>query len=230
MVLTNTLNMDWAGRRWELRPERALVNHDSRTVVVADLHLGKTDRFALPGDPATELAGEVLDRLARVCEATAAESLVVLGGFFHARWCATPAVMEALARWRDRVSYLDIYNVRGGGEGFAGDLPGAGVEMWEGPVRDGDVTYAHEPVVREKGFVLAGRAHPAVAVGGGLAGQGKRARVPAFVFGERLALLPAFGSLSGMTAIRACGGDRVYAVVRGRVADVSVVAGRASAV
>ncbi|MEM1445211.1 MAG: hypothetical protein AAGF84_04095 [Planctomycetota bacterium] len=84
MIMASTLFTDWGGRRWELRSERVLVDHASRTVIAADLHLGKGDHFRAAGVPVPEQTNaDTLDRLATVCEATAAESLIVLGDFFH---------------------------------------------------------------------------------------------------------------------------------------------------
>ncbi len=231
MIMANTLNIDWADRRWELLPQRVVVQHDTRTVIVTDLHLGKADHFRLSGVPVPDACnGDTLDRLARVCESSAAESLIILGDFFHSRAGVTDSLLRRLRGWRDRVSYLDIYNVRGNHDVGAGDPPEyLGIEVWDTPVRDGDVVYAHEPVEREDAAVMAGHVHPAVRLGGA-SGRGDRMRLPAFVFGPRCALLPAFGAFTGMKCVQPKANDRVYVVGPDRVADVSSAVAPASAV
>ena len=222
MIMASTLFTDWAGRRWELRSERVLVSHETRTVIAADLHLGKSDHFRAAGVPVPEQTNaDTLDRLATVCEATAAESLIVLGDFFHARDGVTPGLIETLARWRERTAWLDVFNVRGNHDRRAGDPPKfLDIEVWDQPVRDGDVVYAHEPEERADAFVLCGHVHPAVMIGGGRR-RGDKMRLPCFVLGERCAVLPAFGAFTGSKCVTPRKGERVFVVGPGRVADVS---------
>jgi len=43
-------------------------------------------------------------------------------------------------------------------------------------------------------------------------GSGESLRAPCFLLGERLALLPAFGSFTGMAEVRRGPGDRIFLV------------------
>ncbi|MEM9751754.1 MAG: ligase-associated DNA damage response endonuclease PdeM [Planctomycetota bacterium] len=223
MIMASTLFTDWGGRRWELRSERVLVDHDARTVVAADLHLGKSDHFRAAGVPVPEQTNaDTLDRLATVCEATAAESLIVLGDFFHSRDGVTPGLVEKLQAWRERTAWLDVFNVRGNHDRRAGDPPKSlDIEVWDKPVRDGELVYAHEPEEREDAFVLCGHLHPAVKLSNGQSRRGDRMRLPCFVLGERYAVLPAFGAFTGAKCVSPKKGQRIYVVGPGRVADVS---------
>lgn len=226
MIVANTLSVDWAGRRWELLPQRAAVLPETRTVVVADLNLGGDERFCETGALPTGFSDEAtLDRLAQVCESAAAESLVILGDLLGGGDLGglvgphgSARLVQRLACWRQRLSYLDIFNIRGGAGCDGCDLPThLGIECHAGPVEDDGVVFAHEPVRREASQVMAGHARPAVM----LDGRVGRLRLPCFWFGGGVALLPAFGTHAAMELIRPREGDHVFAVAPGRVADVS---------
>lgn len=221
MVMACTLSVEWADRCWELSPQRALVQHDSRTVIVSDLHLGRPVTTRLPG-AGEELVtdADTLDRLARLCEANATESLIILGGLFDAPEGVSPAVFARLAAWRERVSYLDIFNVRGDDPAVVDAPEHLGIEVWDTPVRDGDVVYAPEAVSRKDALVVAGGVHPAVRLAQKHHLTGT-ATWPAFVFGQRGAVLPAFNAPRGMRCVKPAVGDQIFAAGSARVADVS---------
>ncbi len=63
---------------------------------------------------------------------------------------------------------------------------------------------------------LAGHVHPVVS----LEDRTGRLRAPCFLFGARVALLPAFGSFTGGKSVRPERGERVYAVGEGAVVPV----------
>ncbi len=67
--------------------------------------------------------------------------------------------------------------------------------------------------------MLAGHLHPAVS----LSGPGRqRERLPCFLFGERVGILPAFGDFTGGAAVRPRPGDRVFAVAEDEVVPIAV--------
>ena len=65
--------------------------------------------------------------------------------------------------------------------------------------------------------MLAGHIHPAIS----LAGPGRqRERLPCFLFGERIGLLPAFGDFTGGATVRPRPGDRVFGVAGDEVVPI----------
>ena len=227
MIMANTLTTHWAGHRWELRPEKAVVRNDTRTVVVADLHLGKSGHFRTHGIPVpASTDADTLGRLSRLLDAVAAETLVVLGDFFHSKAGVTPSMLSELARFRDRHAVVEMVNIRGNHDRHAGDPPGdLGIHCLAGPVADGGVLFAHQPEdlgEEHAGLpLMCGHLHPAV----NLRGRSDRMRLPCFRFAEDHAVLPAFGAFTGMKAIRPSRGDRIFICGPGHVADVSVALG-----
>jgi metallophosphoesterase superfamily enzyme len=87
--------LDWRGEALVLMPERSVYWPRRRTLVVADVHLGKEVAFRaaslpVPGDA----TGEDLDRLGRAVTRTGAERLIVLGDLFHGPSGLTAAVLQ----------------------------------------------------------------------------------------------------------------------------------------
>lgn len=193
------------------------------TLFVADMHLGKAAAFRAAGVAAPEQATPVdLSRLGTLIDATGVERLVVLGDLLHAAAGRTPAVLDLVARWRRAFNNIDIVLVRGNHDRKAGDPPPAWnmrcVEPGEalGPFmlhHEPDAWMLHDECAR--GYALAGHVHPAVIVRdqGALAKRGSHRRLPAFVIGQRRALLPSFGSFTGTGRVSPALTDRVFVLL-----------------
>jgi len=222
------LRVDAGGRVLHLLPERALWLEDSRTLLVADVHLGKAASFRALGVPVPGgTTAATLERLARVVAALAPRRLVVLGDLLHGPTAQHAGAVDALAHWRARHAALDVVLVRGNHDDRAGDPPphcaidvvdeplvGGGLALRHTPGEDdGLVTVAVERDVRldaaaaqDGAYVIAGHVHPAYR----LAARGDAVRLPCFVIGAQRALLPAFGEFTGGAAIAPRPSDRIF--------------------
>lgn len=210
------MTLDVASESLTLRPDRSLYWPRSDTLVVADPHFGKADTFRAAGLPVPGGADEPLARLAAALDDTAAGRLIVLGDFWHARPGRTAAVAAALAEWRAERPGLNVVLVRGNHD-HAGPPPD-GWGDWLDHLTDPPFHFAHFPEPADAGYVLAGHLHPGVV----LTGRGQeRLRLPAFWFGPRVGVLPAFGAFTGAAAVSAEPGDRLFAVADTAVVDVS---------
>lgn len=205
-------SLELAGERVTLLAERALWWPARRTLVVADVHLGKGATFRAAGIPIPR--GSTTDDLARLDRAltrTGAEALVILGDLFHARvGREAPGTLAQVGGWRTHWPELDVLLVRGNHDIGAGDPPAElGVRCVDEPWDASPFVFRHHPESAGSAYVLAGHVHPAVRLGGH---GGLRERLPAFVFGTRIGLLPAFGSFTGGGAVAPEPDDRIYVV------------------
>ena len=201
-----------AGERLVLMPERTVFWPGARTLVVADLHWGKAATFRLGGIPIPSgMTRDDLDRLAGAIHRTAAGRLILLGDLFHARpGRRAERTLATIAAWRARHPALVILLVRGNHDRRAGDPPDElGVTVVDGPYLAPPFELRHEPAPARGPYVLAGHVHPACVVSG--AGR-QRERLPCFFFGPGGAVLPAFGSFTGTALIEPRGADRIYVV------------------
>ncbi|NJN19256.1 MAG: ligase-associated DNA damage response endonuclease PdeM [Oscillochloris sp.] len=200
-----------AGATLALLPERAIYWPAERTLLLADLHLGKAASFraaaiAVPED----VTGADLARLDHMLARTGATRMIILGDLLHARSSRDQGLLAALALWRSRYRGLPIVLVRGNHDRSAGDPPQSwAITCVDAPYYQAPFALCHEPDQAAEHYTLAGHLHPAVE----LRGRGKqRERLPGFIFGPHRGLLPAFGSFTGAATIRPNAQDRVYVI------------------
>lgn len=221
--LLTTLPAAAGGEPARLLAERALYLPVSRTLLVADVHLGKAVSFRRLGVPVPEATtGATLARLTDALAATQARRLVVLGDLLHSARSAAADTWAEVQRWRDRHAQVDWILVRGNHDRHAGDPPPAwGVQCVSEPWPLGDaLRLAHHPDAVTGHYVLAGHVHPAVVIRG--RGPG-RLRLPCFHFGRQVGLLPAFGDFTGSHVLAAGPDDAVYAVAEDQVVSLATL-------
>jgi len=207
------------GHALTLLPEKAAFLDDFKTLLVADAHIGKAVSFRSFGVPVPRgTTTENLSVLSRLVERTGAVRVVFLGDFLHSAHSHAASTLGAVARWRDAHRELALTLVRGNHDDRAGDPPAhLGFTVVDEPLLVGGLALCHHPVAHGAFFTLAGHLHPCITLGG-------RAydtlRLPCFHFGDRVGVLPAFGSFTGMHTIRPAEGDRVFAIADDQVAEV----------
>ena len=190
----------WRGHRLDLLAERAVWDPQQRTLLVADLHLGKAELFqahgvALPSDGDAANLNALLELAQRLRPA----QVVVLGDLIHGRVGITAELRQKLAALPELLG-CPLRLIAGNHERGS----------WlEGLRREpscalGPLWLSHGPEPRPGHLNLCGHLHPVAVVGHGA----DRLRLPCFVYrrggdrgshgpnGEQL-VLPAFGSLTG---------------------------------
>lgn len=206
----------------QMLPQRALWWAQDRTLLVADVHLGKGAAFRALGQPLPRGgSSRDLQRLSELITQLQAQRLVVLGDFWHSREGLTPTLFHALEKWRCQHAQLQVILVRGNHDRAISksNVPASlGIELVDEPFSLVPGLFAcHAPPLQLPGllagnsstlnsipaavsanapeaFYLAGHLHPAVR----LMGKGHdRVRLPCFVWQARQLVLPAFGSLTG---------------------------------
>ncbi len=197
-----------AGEQLVLDADRAVWWPRRRTLIVADVHLGKEAVFgraglALPGGPTVSDLG----RLAALCRRYGAATLLVLGDFLHAPPTVGADWPDAVSRWLDAIAPVRVRIVAGNHDRPAGrDVLDSRLTWLEEPRPLAPFVLRHEPGRDPRGYVLAGHLHPTLRFGDG--GR-RRMRAPVFWLGSGGAVLPAFGSFTGGCNISPEPGDRV---------------------
>jgi uncharacterized protein len=209
-----------AGEEVLLLPERALFWPRARALVAADLHWGKAATFRAAGIPVP--VGTTSDDLARLdaaLERTCARRLFVLGDLFHARAGRVAAgTLAELRRWRGLHPELEILLVRGNHDRHAGDPPeDLRINCVNAPAFVPPFIFRHEPFAAAEGYTLAGHVHPGLVLSGPAL---QRERLPCFLLSERMAVLPAFGSFTGLATTDPRPADRVFVVAEADVIEV----------
>lgn len=215
--------IEHAGERLALLPQRAVLWGGAKTLFAADLHIGKAAAFRAMGVPAPEQVTRAdLARLTGLVEATGVERLVVLGDLLHAERSRAPVTLDALREWRARHASLDIVLVRGNHDLRAGDPPDdLSVACVDPPTALGPFSLVHDPEEAETDApALAGHVHPAVRLRA-RSGAPDSMRASCFWRSEGMLVLPAFGRFTGAMRITPARADGVWVVGEDRVVDVS---------
>jgi DNA ligase-associated metallophosphoesterase len=208
--------VDVAGETLVLLPERALWIPVHDVVVVADLHWGKAAAFRAAHVPVpTGTTASDLARLSKVLTDTGAKQLVILGDLLHAKAGRHAETLATIADWRAMHASVQVTLVRGNHDRHAGDPPASlDIRCQDDPWRAGPFVGVHEPALPESGYVLAGHLHPNVTVHG----RGRsHVRLPAFVFGATIGILPAFSAFTGGGMYLRQPGDALYGIAGGEV-------------
>lgn len=212
------------GERLLLLPERAVYWDRTKTLLVADAHVGKAATFraaSIPVPRGTTMEG--IARLDALVRATGAARIVFLGDFLHARAGRAPETLDAFQRWHDANPAIRLVLVRGNHDRQAGDPPpGLGVECVDAPLVESPFVMTHHPGRSVEGYVLAGHIHPGIRLHG-MARQ--RERLPCFWFSADCAVLPAFGDFTGLAEIAPVEGDRVFVIAGPEVVEPASVVG-----
>lgn len=208
-----------------LLPERAAYWADERTLLVADVHLGKDATFraeAVPlplGSTASDL-----DRLSSVITRTGAKRLIVLGDLYHARAGMTSATLDPLRAWREQHADLEVVLVRGNHDRDAGaSPPDLRITEHDGPLALGPFRLQHDPGAASDsapapdGYVICGHLHPGMVLRSG----GHSERLPCFHANPARLILPAFSEFTGLHILRPEPGDQVAVIAGDEVIHIS---------
>ena len=201
-----------------LLPERALWWPARRSLIVADVHFGKSSVFRSHGIAVP--SGSTQDNLVRLTaclQRYPAERLLCLGDLTHGRSGRTPQLHAQLDTFRQRHASLHITLVRGNHDRHAGVPEALRAEVAEEPFVEGPFSFRHAPSSGETlgglHYEFAGHIHPAIVLGD----QHDRLRLPCFVFAQSSAILPAFGAFTGMYTLEMRHDVAYYPVADDRV-------------
>lgn len=208
-----------AGERLRLLSEKAVHWPATHSLIIADLHLGKSAAFRMAGIgvPETTTTAD-LDRLKTLIANTGCRRLIILGDLLHGPAGMQTAMTAYVQEWRGRHEHLEIILVAGNHDRKSGPPPdGWNMRCVEGAWKSGPFLFVHEPVQHPSAYVMAGHIHPALVLREKF---GPGIRAACFCFGRKRAILPAFGSFTGMSNLEPLPGDRIFPIGSDEVIEV----------
>jgi DNA ligase-associated metallophosphoesterase len=214
----NALELQLAGERLLLLPQKAMYWPRERTLMVADIHFGKAASFRALGVPVPH--GTTTANL-RALDALVAEHgarrIVFLGDFLHAKAAHAVATLAAMRHWRAAHPSLELTLVRGNHDRHAGDPPpGLRMEMVDEPCLQGPFAFCHHPDVLIAAYVLAGHVHPVYKLRSGW----ESLLLPCFLAAPGRLVLPAFGAFTGGHPVKPQPGERLFITSGAAVLEV----------
>ncbi len=209
-----------AGESILLHPQRALYWPARRTLLVADVHVGKEHTFgrtgiAIPGG----ISENTLRTLFALYDASGARQLIVLGDFMHAAPVASEGWLTTLSQQLTQRPDMIMRIVAGNHDKSHGQRLIDSRVLWHAdPLEADPFVLQHEPTDDPRGYVLSGHLHPAWRLS-----HARRSgvRAPVFWFRQHYAVLPSFGMFTGGASITAdSAGDKLYMALDDGVIEV----------
>lgn len=204
---------------WNLLPEKAIYWGERETLIVTDLHIGKSGHFRKAGIAApSTINAKNLERLGKLIEVYQPSTLLILGDLFHSK--ANREWLE-FEEWLESFDGLDIKLVTGNHDFLHQSFyESAKISVHETLEID-EFLFVHNP---DDSFesdsnhtVVAGHIHPGISI----KGKGRQSlRFPCFLFSDERILLPAFGEFTGLYNIKPQENEQVFAVVEGSIVEL----------
>jgi DNA ligase-associated metallophosphoesterase len=202
-----------------LRPERAVIWHERRTVIVADTHFGKSALFRRNGvavpDGSDELARKRLEDLIRV---TASKRLLILGDFLHAPIAKDSREAAALESWCYMLKDVQIAVVAGNHDRGALTAWRPPLQWYVGELLEPPFRFTHDAdhsAHLESGlYTLSGHIHPVTRLG---PSRTRAPRIPVFWERRQGLVLPSFGLFTGGSLVNPNSAGHIYAAGPERV-------------
>jgi uncharacterized protein len=182
-----------------------------KCLLIADAHFGKASAYRSLGQPVPQGTTTAnLQRLDRLLAAFPGAQVIFLGDFLHGPGSHASGTLNALRAWRERHAGVALTLIRGNHDKRAGDPPGdLNIEVVTEPLLMGPFALQHEPDAHASHHVLAGHVHPVYR----LRGKGRQSlRLPCFLIGNQVSLLPAFGAFTGGYSVTQEEGSRIFVI------------------
>ena len=204
-----------------LSPERVMFWEKQKTLVIADLHIGKTGHFRKSGIPVPQhIYKEDLLRLFTQILFFKAERLIITGDLSHSQ---SNKEMDLFKKWRHDLETLQIILVNGNHDILEDEWYDSLLIERKDSLDIGNFSFCHDPkdaraVVKEnKHYTFCGHIHPSIS----MHGRGRQSlQFPCFYFGNTIGILPAFSRFTGYVSVKAKKGENVFAIIEKSIMQV----------
>jgi uncharacterized protein len=210
--MSPALPAEIAGEKCWLSPERCLFWESAMTLVVSDLHFGKTGHFRREGIAIPQTVyQEDLHRLMAQIQYFKPRRIIFTGDLFHSVENSEHALF---ARWRTSID-AELILVRGNHDILSPrDYEILGISTHAQCFSEGVFDFVHDPaesqISGEGRHRICGHLHPGIR----LSGMGKQSlRLSCFYSTPEITILPAFSKFTGLSLIDLQPGDKVFAVL-----------------
>ena len=208
----------------QLLPQKAIFWQEEKTLLLADLHLGKAGHFRKAGIPVpTTIHQDDLRELDQLIQAITPSGIFLLGDVFHSEYNAEWRGFEDLLASHSDISFTLV-------RGNHDILPPEAYHLDNLVMVDHacvmpPFVFTHKPAfelpfIQDENFTttianfenyynLAGHIHPGVSVA---ANAGQHFKMPCFYFTPGGGILPAFGKFTGFKCLKKHAGDRIFGI------------------
>jgi DNA ligase-associated metallophosphoesterase len=214
--MQDSVSVEINGQILELLPQRAIYWKNSRTLLVSDLHLGKSGHFRKSGVPAPSgINKKNITRLDALLKKYRPHRLLLLGDLFHS---------DANREWLDfehfaqKWTSVEMILIRGNHDLLHSSFYDKAGVLCKDFLEETGFIFLHDaddnPSNNKNLITVSGHIHPGIT----LRGKGRQSlRLPCFLISNQRIILPAFGEFTGLHIIKPKPGEQIYAVAEGKI-------------
>ena len=199
-----------------LDPSGAVYWKEKKSLLIADVHLGKVAHFRKNGVAVPRQAeGAFYKKIAALFTKFSVQRLIFLGDLFHSLQNNEWHLFEA---WIKQKS-IKVILIEGNHDIIpARKFKKLGINISKHFIEE-DFYFSHFPTDKENYFVICGHVHPGVKLKGAALQQLK---LPCFFQSKNQLILPAFGGFTGLHLLTPKKGNQVYVTTGKEVMKIEV--------
>ena len=202
-----------------LSSERCAYWETEKTLIISDLHFGKTGHFRKAGIPVPQhVYKEDLQRLVSQVQYFQPRQLIIVGDFFHSNGNME---LELFKKWRNDLALLEIQLVKGNHDILHDSwYEGSGIITYKEQLKIGNFIFTHDignSRFERGNYYFSGHIHPGISI----KGTGRQSlRFPCFYFTEDYCILPAFSRFTGTYGITPKKSENIFAIVENNIVQL----------
>jgi uncharacterized protein len=200
------------GNTFLLASNRSIFWQEQNTLILSDLHLGKTGHFRKEGIAVPQAVfKEDMQRLVTLFQQYQPAKVIIIGDMFHSH---ANKELHLFIKWRNDFSHIPIQLVKGNHDILKADwYVQAGIELISEQLAIGNFIFTHDITdceLTEQQYAFCGHIHPGISIHG-VAKQS--VHLPCFYFSKQYAVLPAYSKFTGTFTIKKKRSETVFAIL-----------------
>lgn len=205
-----------------LSAARCIFWEEENTLILSDLHFGKTGHFRKSGIGVPQnIFKEDLQKLFAQIQFFNPKKLLIVGDLFHSH---ANKEMEMFLKWRNDLHRLQIHLIKGNHDILSNKFyKEANIEVTSQKLSIDVFCFTHdinascEEEADNINFIFSGHVHPGIR----MSGIGKQQLYfPCFYFTKKYAIMPAFSRFTGFYKINPQKTDKVFALIENNVVKI----------
>lgn len=215
-TVSGTYIYTFLGQTLYLLPQKAIYWAETKTIIIADIHLGKVNHFRKAGIAVPQAISQTdYKAFEFILDSFQTERVLILGDLFHSDYNESYVAFSA---WLKKFTNTDFILIKGNHDVLPHDFyTAASLKIVEHTFTEFPFVFSHIPLGQISNYYnLSGHIHPAVK----LQGKAKQTLVlPCYYFGEKNGILPAFSNFTGKATLPVTKEDTLFVI-----ANQSVIA------
>jgi DNA ligase-associated metallophosphoesterase len=208
------------GVRLQLLAEKAVYLDRCNSLLVSDVHLGKSETFQASGIPVSNKVNQsTLQRLEVLCKTFQPKTLFVLGDLFHSKGALVDEVLDCWFQFL-AATQVGVKLILGNHDRpLISSLEQLSIECITTAIQIDTIVLSHEPSPQPDCLNICGHVHPCVRIKSKL----DNLRLPCFYLdqAQNMLILPSFGEFTGGYELPLKQHSKAYIIAGDRVVSIN---------